>query len=234
MTDNLQKLINEAAEEIIQNELPTIIKTKLKSTITDITSDLLGSYSSFGKQIKEQLQKELDINLANFKLADYNALVTESVVTYVNESLLQNSLEPIKKLVHSQLGFIDNTKPIKLSEIHTRIIEILRDDKMEDEGSFTFIVEHCSQHRWYNVYIDEDPDKSKHSCELDFCISEDNGTIFALRSSTRWGNKVHTNKIEPINIVELDSIAMYIFRLYSAGVEIKVDEQRFDNEWYTD
>jgi len=129
------------------------------------------------------------------------------------------------------IGFV-NQKTIKLSDIVEMIKEASEEDNDQDsEGEITVIVEVDEKHRWTEVWLDLDKDTEKHNCGIKFIISDTRKKIFSFKSSSYLSK---LGPVTPSKITQLSNIEHKIFRLYSAQVEVEVDEARVNDESYLD
>lgn len=223
----LNKEIQAATDKFIEEKLPAMVEEKVSKMVDGILDDVFRSYSDTAKQIKLKIEEKLDINLQKFDIVDYNALISKAI----NEKLVglvnEGSVVPIMELVKSVVGFIEK-KEINLSEIHQLFIDASMEyDETEFEGEITFIVEHNSEHKWHDIYIDTEGGKDKNDCDISFTIHE-NGLFYSFRAN-HWRSRM--DKITPAKVTQLNALEHKIYRLYSAQVKVTIDETDFENRW---
>lgn len=226
---DLNKLFIEKSEKIISDKLPEIVEAQLEKVVSRVIEDVFSVYGDFSKSLKESISKKLEINLKNFDLVDYNGLVATTIQKELNKLVVNNSVAPITELVKNVTGYID-TKKLYLSDIFEKIKEFIVEDNYEDSGSFSFYVTEDEEKGWFTVSFDVNDEINEDKCSTEFLISSgSHKTIFILRTKSTWDKR--RTEVDPIKLVQLNNIQHYLFRLYSAGVEVEVDETYFDTDW---
>lgn len=219
--------IQKASDKFITEKLPAMVEEKVGKMVDGILDDIFRSYSDTAKAIKAKIEQKLNINLQEFDMLDYNAMISRGINDRLIKLVNEGSLQPIMSLIQDTVGFIEK-KEINLSEIHQMLIDAsMEGDDQEFEGGITFIVKRNDQHKWYDVYADLEADKEMLDCGISFTI-HDNGRIYSFRSGA-W--RANLSKITPSKLTQLDIWEHKMFRLYSAAVKITVDETDFDNSW---
>lgn len=226
---DINKEIQLASDKFIEENLPKLIEQSVGKLIKELLDDTFRSYSPIGKQIKEKIEKQLDINLQRYDLVDYNVLVSNAINNSLIGIVNEQAIEPIMGLVKETIGFVER-KEMKLSEIHQLVINAAMEDGDEREGEISFHAIKNEQYKWVEVSFDIEGGKSVNDCGLSFIFSFDKGRgdIFSFRSRSHWSNK---QNLTPQKITQLSNLEHKIFRLYSAQVKIEADELDFENEW---
>lgn len=221
---DLNKEIQIVTDKVISEKLPQLVEEKVTKMINDILEDVFRSYGDTAKAIKNKIEEKLDVNLQNFDLIDYNHLVSKTI----NDNLLEMvNIKPIMDLCQDAIGFV-NQKTIRLSSI----IEMFKDAAMEDdsdnEGEISIHIEQREGKDWTEVWLDAEADQNKENCGINFLISNSRKKIFCMRSGSHWSKQ---GEITPFKMYQLSKMEHKIFRIYSAQVEVEVDETDFDNSW---
>lgn len=219
-----QEILN-ATNKIIEEKMPEMIEKNVSEMVGKVIGDIFSSYSETAKKIKKVIEEKLDVNLQEFDLIDYNAMVAK----VINDSLLQQvNLQPILELTKNTIGFVDK-KTIELSEI----VEMFKNEAMENsddnEGEISLHIQVNEHHKWVEVSIDIEPDLNKEDCGISFMYSSNREKIFIFKTKDHWRKQ---NKITSSRLTALSNLEHKIFRLYSAQVCIKTDATNFDTEWY--
>jgi hypothetical protein len=222
---DINKQIQEITDKVIDEKLPTMVEEAATKMLTSVISDVFSNYSTMAKEIKKKIEEKLDVNLQKFDLVDYNALVAK----IINDNIIQQvNLQPILDLTKKALGFVNKTK-MKLSEIVDLFKQASMEDSQESQGSISLFIEENEKHKWIEVYLDMEPEKKKENCSLHFLLSLDGQkTIFSFHCKDYWTN---LNPITPAKLTNLSHLEAIVFRLYSAQVEIEVDEIDYNTEW---
>lgn len=229
---DFQDEINTITAKILKEKLPGMIETKVEAMLDDIIDDLFKSYSDTGKAVKEAIANKLKVNLDQYDLIDYNALVAK----IINDKLMDNvnmTMAPIGELIDKTVGII-NKKEWKLSEMVAMFIKpheehdgcFCSSDDMEGEISLHITKE--EKHDWWKICIDPEENVTPERCAIEFLISGSTGHIFLFK------NQDHFNKsaeISPMRMATLGNIEKAIFRIYSSGATITVDPDMCETHW---
>lgn len=226
---NINEEIQKATDKFVEEKLPQMVSEKVTKMVDEILNDVFRSYSDVGKQIKEKIEKQLNVNLQEFDLIDYNHFVSKAINERLVGLMNEGCIKPIMQLVDSTVGFIEK-KQIKLTEIHQLFIDAsMEDNDQESEGEISFFATIDEKYGWVTVSIDTDKGISEDKCALQFTISKSSGRIFQLKAKSYWSEK---SNLSPAKIVSLSNLEHKIFRLYSAQVNIEIDETNFEDENY--
>ncbi len=224
---NINEEIQKATDKFIEEKLPEMVSQKVTKMVDEILNDVFRSYSDVGKQIKEKIEKQLNVNLQEFDLIDYNHFVSKAINERLIGLMNENCIKPIMKLVEGTVGFIEK-KEIKLTEIHQMFIDAsMQDNDQEGEGDISFFATKNEQYGWTTVSIDTDGGKDEDKCALQFLVSKDSGRIFSMKTESYWASK---GNLTPARVVALSNLEHKIFRLYSAQVKIELDQMYFEDE----
>lgn len=221
-----------AIAQVVAEKMPEMIETQVSKMIADIVKDIFG-WGDVKKQIKQKIEESINVNLQEFDLIDYNALIGKTI----NENLLQQvNLQPILDMTQDIIGFVKQ-KEIKLQQIADMFIEASQEENSSDySGEITFIVKERTEHNWCEIYADIEPDKEENKCSIKFIIStrdSRDGQIFSFKTKEQYlGEK--QEEIHPSKMVSMRGIEAKIFRLYSAQVKITNYDQEINNYWDRD
>jgi hypothetical protein len=221
---NLNDEIQKITDKVIAEKLPKMVEDSVSKMLESVISDVFGRYSDMSKDVKKKIEGKLDINLQEFDLIDYNALVAKAI----NENLLKEiNLTPILEMVKNTIGFV-NKKSITLSEIVEIAKEAAMEDGYEESGEISFLARENTEHKWVEIFMDIEKKKREEDCAISFIVSTDRNNIFCFKCKDYWTN---LNPITPSKLSMLGNFEQQIFRLYSAQVKVVIDELDFDTEW---
>lgn len=210
------KETNLAIEKIVNEKLTSLIEERASKMVEDIVEDVF-RWGNVRNSIKEKIESSINVNLQEFDLIDYNALIAKTI----NENLIQQvNLQPIMDMTQDIIGFV-NKKEITLQEIADIFIEAsMEENETDGEGEITFITE--ENDNYMCVYADVEPDLDRHRCLVNFCFSTKgnrDGKMFLFRNKDEyWGE--NQKPISPSRMTTMNTITNKIFRLYSAQVKI--------------
>lgn len=216
MSIDLQSMVNAAMVKMHEEgAIQKIVEEKMAKTVSNIVDDVLGSYSDFGKQVKEVVKQSLAIDVDKMELPTYNVLVRNVVRERLDQLVHVQGIELLKARMDEIFKTVE--PEMKLSEIVENWKEALNEDLERDGEHITVTWEpstYSSGGGW--LYIDDEEDKSNYQCDLRAGINRD-GTIYALH----W--KSHDLLKEIKTTWAIDSIGEQFFRMHAAGSKIIVD-----------
>jgi hypothetical protein len=218
------KETQKALEKVTNEKLPEMIEKNTEKMVSDIVESIF-RWGDVKDSIKKKIEESINVNLQEFDLIDYNALIAKTI----NENLInQVNLQPILDLTQDTLGFIAK-KEITLQEVANFFKSAsMEENEQEGEGEFTFIVKENEEHGWVEVFADLEADKEEYKCCVRFILSTKRnreGKIFSFKTRDQYYDN-NQKEISPSRLVNMDSIEAKIFRLYSAQVKIT----NYDNE----
>lgn len=222
------KETNSAIEKVVKEKLTSLIEARASEMVEDIVKDVF-RWGDVKKQIKEKIESSIQVNLQEFDLIDYNALIAKTI----NENLVQQiNLQPILDMTQDIIGFV-NKKEISLEDIAQIFIEASQEENDTDgEGQITFIIEE-SDRDYMSVYADVNPNVDKYNCSVKFCFStkgDRDGKIFLFKHKDEYYDTKLKN-VSPARMVNMNAISHQIFRLYSAQVRITDYEHEPSEYW---
>lgn len=222
---DLNQEIKKATDTYIIESLPKVVEEKVNKMVDGILQDVFSNYSTTAKSIKAKIEEKLDVNLQQFDTVDYNHLVSKAI----NDSLLELvNIQPIMDLCKDAIGFVKK-KEIKLSEIVEMVISASQEENdQEGEGEITVFVEENAEHDWVKVWLDIEPDTKKDNCTISFIVSTKRQNIFCFKTSSFMSK---LGAVTPSKISQMNKLEHQIFRLYSAGVKVEIDQYDFYNSW---
>lgn len=222
---DLNKKLQEISDKVIEDKLPEIIETQVTKTLTGVVNDVFGTYSDFEKKLKEVVSAESNVSLEKCKLVDYSSLIIKAV----ESEIIKASIKPVELIadrIKDIVGFVDK-KSIKLSELVDMYKSEIAENSSDDCGEITFVCEKSEQYKWHDVYFDEESDKEKRSCNIEFTVHE-KGDVYNFRVSNFWGI---SNSNDPSAMSRFSKFELYLLRLINSGVKIEVDNDYPDLEW---
>jgi len=214
---DFNEITTEHINKVIAEKLPQIIEEKATKMIESIIEDTF-RWGDVKDQIKKKLQESINVNLLQFDLIDYNALIAKTI----NDNLLEQvNLQPIINMTQDIVGFV-NKKTISLEDIAEMFIEASKEENyQEGEGEITFIVKENTDYKWVEIFADIEPNIDEYNCSIKFIFSTSDsreGKIFSFQTKDYRDSK-HRD-ISPARIISMQGIEAQIFRLYNAQVQI--------------
>ncbi|MCL1124121.1 hypothetical protein [Shewanella surugensis] len=111
---------NKIGNMVEDGTIEQLIENKLESLLAETVNDAMKSYSSFGKALKESIEKSIGTSLNRVSFPEYNHFVSQLVVEKYSEvlskeaasnidALLKEELKPVPDAIDVQV-LIDETK----------------------------------------------------------------------------------------------------------------------------
>lgn len=218
---DIQQIINDKINETLGEKLDEIVTKNVEKSVESIISDLFDNWGSATKQVKEILEKGLQISLENAKIESYNIRVTKHIEDAIGKYLDERVKDKILQGIQHSASYItkDNWK---MSEIVEAFIESLSDSDYKD-GYIepTIIVEQSS---WGCIYIgiDKDNGKREYDCEYRLSVNKD-GSVYGFDQRDYAGREKKATALYG----DFDKL---IFSLYANNAIIEFD--KYQTEFY--
>lgn len=222
---DLNKLVNDGLAKIqAEGFVKQVVEEQLKETIKNIVHDVLREYSDFGKNLKEQIESQLNINLDELNIASYNLMVLNAVKEKLDEAMHLQGVEKIKADMDEMLGTAKTE--YKLSEL----IEELKNDALEDDDDLrgkemSFHIDSRSYLTF--IFFDEDHDKDKYDCKYRITMDKE-----GYLTSVKIGSREFKNSVIMGGLYGIEAT---LFKMYTQGSKLIIDEDEVDTyypeEW---
>jgi len=210
---DLNKIVNETLENIEKEGfVEKVVEKRLKETMESIIDDTFRSYSDFGKNLKEYVGQNLNVNLSNLKLEGYNTLVLATVKEQLDKVITVQGIEKIKEATEGILT--DVKRDYKLSEIIELIKEDVDQDDIGYEDQITLVIDSSSS-GYQHIYLDAEEKDRKYSCDYQIDIDGE-GKPYSIK--LKDGN-IDTKKI----LGGLYGLDRLLFKIYASGSKVVLD-----------
>jgi hypothetical protein len=219
---DLNKVINQSMTKIEEEGfVEKVVKKRLEETVSSIVDDLFRSYSDFGKDLKNEVSQQLNINLKELNLAGYNTMVLNAVKEKLDEAIHIQGTEKIKETLDELLS--DVKKEYTLSEL----IDEMK-NKANEYGEYNGqeISFHIDPRRDILTFIDfdEEPNKDKYQCKYKIWVNSETGIIA--------GAEIRDRKFDNRVIMGgLRGFEETLFKIYTTGPKLIIDEHKVDVEY---
>jgi hypothetical protein len=171
---DFRKAVVEALDRMVASEaVEKAIERALTKTVNEIVDQELRSYSEFGKQLTEVVKKSLALN-GELDLPSYNAqilqIVQRQVEAYTRETIQKQVAENLQKILEPP------PETITLSKLVETYREYLKDSIdagcvcYGDAHEITVLVEQSDIRGFTHVYLDDEPNQTKHKCAIHFGV----------------------------------------------------------------
>lgn len=218
---DLNLIVNNTLSELKEEGyVEKIVKKQLEKTIQDIIEDSLRSYSDFGKELKGQVQNQLQFNLQRLDIPSYNQVVLNIIKTELERSIHEDGAKRIQESIQEILGTAE--KEYKLSDLIQEIVKQdceLNELDYDDYQEITVIIEdkYGSKH----IYIDPEEDVSWYQCKYSLTLDDD----MTIRRA-EIGDKSFDNKVIMGGLYGVDAT---IFKMWTRKSKLIID--RYDTSF---
>ncbi|MED1659524.1 hypothetical protein [Bacillus licheniformis] len=102
---DLNLIINDTLTELKdQGYVEKIVRKQLEETIQDIIKDSFKSWSDFGKELKQQVQDQIQFNLESLDIPSYNQVIVNIIRDELERSVHEEGGRRIQESIRDILG----------------------------------------------------------------------------------------------------------------------------------
>ncbi|OJT57631.1 hypothetical protein [Bacillus licheniformis] len=170
---DLNLIINNTLTELKdQGYVEKIVRKQLEETIQDIIKDSFKSWSDFGKELKQQVQDQIQFNLDSLDIPSYNQVILNIIKDELERSVHEEGARRIQESIRDILGTAK--EEYKLSELINEIVEQdceLNELHYDDYKEITVIVENKYGGKY--IYIDPEEDQDWYRCKYRLTLDND-------------------------------------------------------------
>src|SRR3712207_163105 len=213
---DINKIVNDSLVKLEEEKfVEGVVQKRLEKTITEIVDDVFREWSDFGKNLKEHVEKNLNVNLSNLGIEGYNTLVLAAVKEQLDKIITTQGVEKIKKRTEEMLLDIKDEYTL------TEIIEELKGEdyrnewECDEDDKVALIIEN-SGNGYKHIYLNEEEKSNKYSYDYQIDLDND-GKPYAIKLK---GNEINTKKI----LGGLYGLDKLLFKIYAHGSKIVLDQ----------
>lgn len=215
MKMDLNLIINDTLTELKdQGYVEKIVRKQLEETIQDIIKDSFKSWSDFGKELKQQVQDQIQFNLESLDIPSYNQVIVNIIRDELERSVHEEGGRRIQESVRDILGTAK--EEYKLSELINEIVEYdceLNELNYDDYKDITVIVENKYGGKY--IYIDPEGDQDWYRCKYRLTLDDD---LTITRAEI--GDKTFDNKTIMGGLCGADAT---IFKMWTRKSKLIID-----------
>ncbi|MCB5367023.1 hypothetical protein [Collinsella aerofaciens] len=221
---DLNKIVNDTMLKLKEEGfIEDRVKHHLANTIDSVLKDSLSSWSSFGRELQEKVQEQLQFNLDRLDIPSYNQVILNLI-----KQELDNNVHVIgAKAIQEQLQEILGTakEEYKLSELIERMVEEALEFGDLDPDEPKEITVHVSPEGMITyIYLDPEEDVNRYNCKYMIALNDD-GTV--------WRAEVNDKKFDNRVIMGgLYGLEKVLFQMWTKKAKLIIDdyETTFDPE----
>lgn len=222
-------VIDSFAKMESEGKVQAIVEKHIESTVESVVKDVFGSWSDFGKELKDYVKESLQINFSDLNVASYNHLILKAVQDMLEDQVVAQGVEQVKEQLESLLS---NTKrEYKLSELVKELAEEIDDlDELGyDEYHEMSMHVDDSYGAWW-IGLDARNDIGEYECKYRFLVSRD-GRLAIVRINDKEYGRRNVNDFDVKAVMNgLRGLEETLFKIYTSGAKIIVDEEKCELE----
>lgn len=174
--DMRECLVTAVDRLIASGEIEKQIEKALASTVATAIEHELRSYSDFGKSLTEKVQAAFALN-GSLDLPSYN----DALLKIIHAQVEHQTRDTIQRQVAERMKELLTPPPesISLTKLVEQYIEHVKEHVeggcvcYGEEQSITLIVEESSTKGFHHVYLDDEPNKKRDSCDINIGLHRD-------------------------------------------------------------
>ncbi|TYU25374.1 hypothetical protein FZW91_02505 [Listeria monocytogenes] len=214
---NLNVIVNNAMEELSESGfVEEKVKKMIEQSIEGIISSTFSTYSKFGRELENEIEAKLKVDLSQLNIDKYNQLVTNVINSTLKEKIEEDAMQRLKENI---AALITPDKEIKLSTLMEMMIDYDVDFDGEENHEIMYSFKDDGG---YFKYICMDPNSfaNNYSCKYRIGLNNEN-EVYSLRIDGKDASDV-------LSINQLDAFSRELFSLYASRGTIILDETEFN------
>lgn len=186
-----------------------------------IVKDAFGKWSDFSKNLKKEVESQININLKELDISSYNHMILNVVKEKLDDVVHLNGVQKIKEDMDKMLS--ETQSEYKLSDL----INKMKEDTIEDDDDY-----YGKEIAFYDdgdtrtlrfLSFDPDEDNSKYGCKYRISVDTE-GKL----SSVKIDGKEFNNKVIMGGLYGIEET---LFKIYTNGSKLIVDSDEIDVEY---
>ncbi len=198
----VDQIVNSKVKSMIDSgSIAEMIESKIESVVASVVEDELRSYSDFGKNLKEYINKSVQVNFDQLGFEGYNETLLKVISKVYKKSIESEHLDKVKAITEEMLANPPElvTFSSLILAVKEKAIEKARDNEENEdyepttyEGNITCIVKGAEDKFFTYLYLDPEDGISDYKCAYRIGISKAGGKseIFSLSMNGRDGDDI--------------------------------------------
>lgn len=210
-----------------EGKVQEIVDKHVSSTLESIVKDAFGNWSNFSKNLKEQVESQLEINLKELNFTTYNATILSAVKEKLNDQIASEGVARINETLDELLSV--SKSEYKLSELVKELAdEIETDDIGYDEYHEMSMHIDDSFSLATIIYLDSESGKDKYDCKYGFWVEKDTSKIKNIEiKEGRFSSKRDVREFDARAIMRgFHGLEETLFKMYARGAKLIVDKDQ--------
>lgn len=229
---DFNKMVNESMAKMeAEGKFQEIVNSRIEKTVKDVVDDLFGNWSSFSKDLKENMKEKLQVDFDKLGLQSYNHLILTEIQKKLEDEVTVNGVAQAKSSIEALLS--GGKSEYKLSELVKELAEEIEDiDEIgyDEYREITLIVQESD---WGNYYIsmDSKEDESEYSCKYRLMVSEDGKVLSSKINEDKYGEDKSIENFDIKDVMNgLHGLEETLFKIYTSGAKLIIDEEHCETD----
>jgi hypothetical protein len=203
-------------------QIDAMIEKYATKMVNDIIENMLRPYSDTYKALETAIKDQMKIDLNNISLPEYNKSLMVIVKRLLDRQITAKGLDKFETDLSALLTDSAPEK-IKLSKLMEEFVkDIIANDEDRTDGEFSFHLEDVSHgSQW--LHFDAEEGKQKYSCAYRMLLHKDGKPALIEINGKSFDKK--------LSLGGLYGFDALLFKMYSVGTIIEIDEDRVETSW---
>lgn len=214
---DLNAIINKTMVQLTKERyIEEIVKEQLKKSVKQIVESILDTWSPFGKELKHQVQSQLQFNLDKLDIPAYNQVVMNVVKEELDRSLHEEGAKQIQAQLQELLATTKDEYTLSelLEMVATQDCNLEELDG-EDYHDITVIIEEKYTSKY--IYIDPESDVSWYECRYALTLDAEDMTV----RRAQVHNKTFDNRVI---MGGLYGVEAEMFKMWTRKAKLVIDD----------
>lgn len=214
-----------------EGKVQEIVDKKVGETVEKVIEDAFGSWSDFSKGLKEEVQKELQINFEKLNLSTYNHMIMQSVKGAIDDAITKNGVDAIKNQIEGLL--LDAKQTYDLSELVKELAEEVDGlDELGYEETYEMTLHIEEEYSFTTIHLDPKSDVSEYDCKYRLLLNKSQELISVqIDSKERYSRSKNISEFDVKAVMQgLYGLEKTLFKMYASGAKLIVDEDKCETE----
>jgi hypothetical protein len=231
----VDEIVNTKVKSMIDSgSIAEMIESKIEKVISDVVNEELRSYSDFGKNLKEYINKSLQVNFDELGFEGYHENLLRVISKVYADSMNSVHLDKVKKVTEEMLA--NPPEIVKFSDLVEAVKEKAREHAKDNEensdyeaftyeSEITCIITGRSDRLFTYISLDPESGKSEHQCAYRIGISKLSDKMEIM--SVRMGEKDHSE----LFVTETVGLERLLFKAKCASSAFDFDVEEPDTSY---
>jgi hypothetical protein len=230
---DLNKMVNNAMAKMTEEgKVQEIIESRITETIESVVKDAFGTWSTFSKELKKEIEEKIEINLSELDIPSYNKLIQAVIKDKLDDQIATDGVARINASLGTLLS--SAKEEYKLSELVEEMSEEVEKDEIDYDCCHEMTM-HVDQSFSLSTIIslDPEPGKSEYECKYRFWVNNKTGTIsnVDVGEGGAYGKTREVRDFDARAIMRgFHGLDETLFKMYARGSKLIIDEEDVELE----